>query len=249
LQERRGVSNLLNFNINRELGFTSARTLLFDSNRELTFDPNRELNFSPNRDLGFGKHGVLFRGYVCAACNAIVAPDATSCDECGAVFEEPEARGIMKARPSVFAPTAESRAAPPPPPSPRAPPPPPSLPRPEPASEPTQEPYMERPAPPRSAAPIPPPPPSHIGPPPPAAGAAHFCHNCGARSWAGDAFCWNCGARFTTGAQPATAEPGAQGASPPPTETIQLPPRKAKKVVKDWTETGKSLSEYAEEEK
>src|SRR3970282_302968 len=35
----------------------------------------------------------LFRGYVCANCGAIVSVDATSCDECGAVFEQPESKG------------------------------------------------------------------------------------------------------------------------------------------------------------
>jgi hypothetical protein len=228
------MSNLLNFNTNRELGFPPNRDLVFDPNRDLTFDLNRVLSFDPNRDLGFGKRGVLFRGYVCAACGAIVSVDATSCDECGAVFEAPEEKGIMKAPPPAFRPTAESRAAPPPAPSPWAPPPPP--------------PSFSRPEPPSLAEQRPPPPP-FAGTPPPTPSTARFCPTCGARSWHGDAFCWNCGTRFTGAAKPGTAPPAAFGPSPPPTEAIQLPAHKAKKVVKDWTETGKTLSEYAEEEK
>ncbi len=221
------MANLLNFNANRDLGFSPNRTLVFDPNRDLGFDLNRELNFNPDRDLGFGKRGVLFRGYVCAACGAIVSVDATSCDECGAVFEAPEEKGIMKAPPPASRPTAESRAAAPPMPTPWAPPPPP--------------PSFSRHSPLAPAEPRPaPPPPLFAGTPPPTPSSARFCPTCGARSWQGDAFCWNCGTRFTGAEKPTAA---------PPAEAIQLPPQKAKKVVKDWTETGKTLSEYAEEEK
>src|SRR3972149_2735506 len=79
------MANLLNFN--------SSRTLEFSASHPLLFDPNRDLIFNSDRDIGFGKRGVLFRGYVCANCGAIVSVDATSCDECGAVFEQPESKG------------------------------------------------------------------------------------------------------------------------------------------------------------
>ena len=87
-----------------------------------------------------------------------------------------------------------------------------------------------------------------MAPPTDAPGASRFCPNCGARSWQGDAFCWNCGARFTGSSKVVTASPtGANVPAPPTTETIQLPPKKAKKVTKDWQETGKPLQDYAEE--
>jgi len=35
--------------------------------------------------------------------------------------------------------------------------------------------------------------------------------------------------------------------TPPSAEKVQLPPKKAKKVVKDWQETGKTWEEYSEE--
>ncbi len=227
------MSNLLNFNMNRELGFSPERQLGFDANRPLQFDLNRELTFDPNRDLGFGKRGVLFRGYVCEACGAIVTVDATSCDECGAVFEAPQQKGIMKAPPPLTAPTAEARAAPPPAPTPWVAPPPPAS-----FTHARQTPW---------APPPPPRPVTFAGTPPPTPSSARFCPSCGARSWSGDAFCWNCGSRFTGSAKPAET-PASPGPSPPSTESIQLPPQKAKKVVKDWSETGKTLSEYAEEE-
>jgi hypothetical protein len=231
------MSNLLNFNMNRELGFSPNRPFGFELNRPLTFDINRDLSFNPNRDLGFGKRGVLFRGYVCAACGAIVSADATSCDECGAVFEAPEEKGIMKAPPLSPLLSPEARATPPPQPTQwAAPPPPPSL------GHPVPTPAMERSAPPA------PQPPTFGGTPPPTPSTARFCPSCGARSWSGDAFCWNCGSRFTGASKPA-AGAAAQGSGSPPTESISLPPLKAKKIAKDWSETGKTLSEYAEEEK
>ena len=77
---------------------------------------------------------------------------------------------------------------------------------------------------------------------------ARFCPNCGARSWQGDAFCWNCGARFTASPNVASANPrSADVPIPSSGETVRLPPKKAKKVTKDWQETGKSLQDYAEE--
>ncbi len=105
------MANLLNFNSSRTLEFSAARPLLFDSNRDLIFNSDRELTFNPNRDLGFGKRGVLFRGYVCANCGAIVSVDATSCDECRAVFEQPEPKGPRVGSLSPR-PTPASRAAP-----------------------------------------------------------------------------------------------------------------------------------------
>ena len=219
------MANLLNFNSSRDLGFSHLRELQFDLNRALVFDANRELTFHPNRDLGFGKRGVLFRGYVCENCGAIVSVDATSCDECGAVFAAPKVIGVMKAPPVM---TSEF----------------------ERASTGTSAKTAETPRPPQAPTGFPPPPaPRDIPPtkavvstppvaPSPSTGAAsRFCPNCGARSWQGDAFCWNCGARFT----------GPSVPMPHSAEKVQLPPRKAKKVVKDWQDTNKTLQEYAEE--
>ena len=230
------MANLLNFNSSRDLGFSHVRELQFDLNRALVFDANRELTFHPNRDLGFGKRGVLFRGYVCENCGAIVAVDATSCDECGAVFEAPKAVGVMKAPPvgtSQFerASATAPAAVPEEPPAPRAPVvyPPPPTPR-------------EIPVP-RAAAP-----PTPMATPPSAGSASRFCPNCGARSWQGDALCWNCGARFTGSSNVGTARStGSSTAIPSTAEKIQLPPKRAKKVVKDWQDTNKTLGEYAEE--
>ncbi len=220
------MPNLLNFNSNRDLGFYHIRELQFDLDRPLDFDMNRELVFNPDRDLGFGKKGVLFRGFVCEKCDAIVSVDATSCDACGAVFEKPKLVGVMKASPMMTsdferasAPTttpatkrdgATASSVYPPSPTPRA-------------------------IPPTTAAPQPP----KTAPPtaPTTGSASRFCPNCGARSWQGDAFCWNCGARFT----------GSSVPTPPSAEKVQLPPKKAKKVVKDWQETGKTWEEYSEE--
>jgi len=83
------MAGYLNFDPNRKLEFEPGRSLGFDTGRPLEFQPSRELEFQPNRDLGFGQRGVVFRGYVCPICGALVAPDATSCNECGTVFEGP----------------------------------------------------------------------------------------------------------------------------------------------------------------
>ena len=83
------MAGYLNFDPNRKLAFEPGRPLEFDSGRPLEFQPTRELEFQPNRDLGFGRRGVVFRGYICPICGALVAPDATSCNECGTVFEGP----------------------------------------------------------------------------------------------------------------------------------------------------------------
>ncbi len=228
------MANLLNFITNRDLGFSPTRELHFDPNRDLGFDSNRELDFQPNRDLGFGKRGVLFRGYACAGCGAIVSVDATSCDECGAVFEEPRQKGMKKTSPaklSAFGRTVPKAAA-----APTAAPTPPS-----PAT------YPPPPAPVYSP-PVYTTPTAIGGPASSGATSSRFCPNCGARSWSGDAFCWNCGARFTESPKVVTASPtGANLPVPPTAETVQLPPKKARKVVKDWRETGKTLTDYAEE--
>ncbi len=83
------MAGYLNFDPNRKLEFEPGRPLQFDSSRPLEFQPTRELEFQPNRDLGFGRRGVVFRGYICPICGALVAPDATKCNECGTVFEGP----------------------------------------------------------------------------------------------------------------------------------------------------------------
>jgi len=78
------VGDLLNFNPNRNLEF--------DSGRKLEFNSGRGLEFNLNRDLGFGHRGVVFRGYVCPICGALVSEDTPKCSECGTVFEgEPRA--------------------------------------------------------------------------------------------------------------------------------------------------------------
>ncbi len=83
------MAGYLNFDPNRKLEFDAARPLEFNTGRPLDFQPTRELEFQPNRDLGFGRRGVVFRGYICPICGALVSPDATSCNECGTVFEGP----------------------------------------------------------------------------------------------------------------------------------------------------------------
>ena len=230
------VTNLLNFNSNREIGFSHVRELGFDLNRKLDFDGERELTFDPKRDLGFGKRGVLFRGYVCPNCAAIVSPDATSCGECGAEFQEPKTMGVMKAPPMMTskferAQTATSASPGEEPPVPKIP----AIYPPAPAPRAVPRPQTVAPLPPMTA-------------PQPAESASRFCPNCGARSWQGDAFCWNCGARFAGPAKVVATSPlGSNAPIPSSAEKIQLPPKKAKKVVKDWQDTGKTWEEYSEE--
>ncbi len=93
------VGDLLNFNPNRNLEFDPGRTLEFDA--------GRGLEFSPNRDLGFGQRGVVFRGYVCPICGALVTEDTPKCPECGTVFE-----GEPRATPPATPPTAGKPKAP-----------------------------------------------------------------------------------------------------------------------------------------
>lgn len=202
------MANLLNFNPSRIIEFSPNRNLDFTVDRTLVFDPNRGLGFQPNRDLGFGKRGVLFRGFACESCGALASPDATICDECGALFED------AKTMPRI-PPEREVRAV-------------------------TEE----------TASPVPAtlPPPASTTPlveTARAKAAGRFCPNCGARSWSGDAFCWNCGFRFSGGQS--TAPPATARKSAVATEAIRLPQKRAKKVMKDWQETEKSLSEFAEE--
>jgi hypothetical protein len=85
------MAGYLNFDPNRKLEFEPGRPLEFNPGRPLEFQPSRELEFQPNRDLGFGRRGVVFRGYICPICGALVSPDSTRCNECGAVFEGPPA--------------------------------------------------------------------------------------------------------------------------------------------------------------
>jgi len=81
------MADLLNFNPHRELEFTPGRPLEFDARRPLEFDSRRALEFNANRDLGFGRRGVVFRGFVCPICGALVTEDAKRCNECGTVFD------------------------------------------------------------------------------------------------------------------------------------------------------------------
>jgi len=75
--------------------------------------------------------------------------------------------------------------------------------------------------------------------------AAGFCPNCGARAWSGDAFCWNCGVRF--GGAGHAAPPAMAAKLAPAPEAIRLPQKRAKKIMKDGQEMGKSPSRFAEE--
>src|SRR6266571_2592647 len=86
--EWRAMADLLNFNSDRELEFTPGRPLEFDARRPLEFDSRRALEFNANRDLGFGRRGVVFRGFVCPICGALVTEDAKRCNECGTVFDD-----------------------------------------------------------------------------------------------------------------------------------------------------------------
>jgi predicted RNA-binding Zn-ribbon protein involved in translation (DUF1610 family) len=86
--ERGGaMADLLNFKPDRKLAFETGRPLQFDPRRSLGFDSRRDLGFAQNRDLGFGRRGVVFRGFVCPICGALVTEDAKRCSECGAVFD------------------------------------------------------------------------------------------------------------------------------------------------------------------
>src|SRR2546428_5246337 len=181
------MANLLNFDSNREIGFSYHRTLNFELARDLNFDLTRELYSQPNRPFGFGRRGVLSRGYECPNCRAIVSAGATSCDECGAVFQAATVVGVPTKAPTVMILESKERSGP-------------SIPAPLQSPPPAEA----RPAPiPRSLpvpAPLPPPTPAYTAAPPAASGAgassSRFCPNCGARSWQGDAFCWNSWARF-----------------------------------------------------
>src|SRR6266540_719051 len=82
------MADLLNFNPDRKLEFVPGRPLEFDARRPLEFDSRRALEFNANRDLGFGRRGVVFRGFVCPICGALVTEDAKRCNECGAVFDD-----------------------------------------------------------------------------------------------------------------------------------------------------------------
>ena len=100
------MGDILNFSPDRKLEFDVHRPLEFDSRRPLEFDARRDLEFHVNRDLGFGRRGVVFRGYVCPICGALVSPDANRCNECGTVFDG----GPRVARPPTASPaTHEAR--------------------------------------------------------------------------------------------------------------------------------------------
>ncbi len=103
------MADLLNFNPDRKLEFVPGRPLEFDARRPLEFDSRRALEFNANRDLGFGRRGVVFRGFVCPICGALVTEDAKRCNECGTVFDD----GSRAAAPP--APTVPGKAAPAPP--------------------------------------------------------------------------------------------------------------------------------------
>jgi len=108
MEKRQGggtLGDILNFNPDRELAFDPTRRVDFDPGRSVAFDPSRSLSFHPNRDLGFGHRGIVFRGYVCPICGALVAEDARRCDECGTSFDGRE-RAAGPAMPPAPAPPA-----------------------------------------------------------------------------------------------------------------------------------------------
>ncbi|OGS46730.1 MAG: hypothetical protein A3K66_00840 [Euryarchaeota archaeon RBG_16_67_27] len=100
----RVVGDILNFNPDRGRSFDPSRGRTFDSQRPLEFDSGRNLEFNQNRDLGFGHRGVVFRGYVCPICGAIVTEDTRQCGECGTVFEV-EPRAAKPTAPALESPT------------------------------------------------------------------------------------------------------------------------------------------------
>lgn len=109
------MADLLNFNPNREREFSPGRPLEFDARRPLEFDPRRGLEFNANRDLRFGRRGVVFRGFVCPICGALVTEDAKRCNECGTVFDDGSRAGgppVPKV-PGKTAPAAPKSPAPP----------------------------------------------------------------------------------------------------------------------------------------
>ncbi len=173
------MTKLLNFNPQRDLGFDVDRDLQFDSERSLLFDSERNLDFDPNRDLGFGKRGIIFRGYVCSNCKALVNPMAIECNECGAVFEP--ARKKARMTPKKKAPE-------------RA-----------------------------------------------------FCVYCGYPASASDIYCRNCGLKVS---RAPTQFPRARTERTPRRggyETVKLSEQRGKKVLSDWSETGKDFQEFVEE--
>lgn len=104
------MADLLSFNSNRKLEFEPGRPLEFDPRRPLEFDSRRDLEFNQNRDLGFGRRGVVFRGFVCPICGALVTEDAKKCNECGTLFEgSPRAAGPPAGKPPPTGPAEKVR--------------------------------------------------------------------------------------------------------------------------------------------
>lgn len=163
------MPEILEFDPDRELGFDPSRSRQFDPNRDLGFDSDRELGFSPGRDLGFGKRGPVFRGFVCPVCGIQVTETQSSCDGCGATFDQRPPHPEAPQEPSPLPPP------PPPPPAHRIP-------------------EVGGPLP-----PPPPPPPAVRPPSSPKRVDVQNCIYCGARVGSGDGFCWNCGNRVVIG--------------------------------------------------
>ncbi len=172
------MTKLLNFNPYRALGFDVDRDLWFRSDRKLFFDSDRDLDFDVNRDLGFGERGIIFRGYVCSNCRALVNPMAVECNECGAVFEAREKKA--PARP--------------------------------------KEAEAERP----------------------------FCVYCGYPSSGSDVYCRNCGLKITR-APPPMSQTLTERTPMSRYESVKLSKEKGKKILTDWSETGKDFREFVEE--
>lgn len=174
------MTKLLNFSPQRELGFDLDRNLHFSSDRDLLFDSDRSLDFDPNRDLGFGKRGIIFRGYVCSVCKALVNPMAAECNECGAVFETAE-----KKRPKVI---------------------------------------------PKEAVP-----------------ERSFCVYCGYPASGSDIYCRNCGLKVSRTPTHLSRTRTERTARTGGYETVRLSKERGKKVLSDWSETGRDFQEFVEE--
>lgn len=156
------------------MGFDQNRNLQFDPDRDLDFDLNRDLSFDPNRDLGFGRRGILFRGYVCSACGAIVNPLSEECNECGAVFVSRKRKTAQRVKPEL-----------------------------------------------------------------------KYCIYCGHPVTKTDVYCRNCGLKVPgSHATPrgSTRTEQAMGGY----ESLKLSEKKGKKVLTDWSETGRDFEEFVE---
>jgi hypothetical protein len=89
LNSLKPISELLNFNSERDLMFDPEREWNFSLDRDLNFDMERELSFDADRDIHFGHNSIFFRGYLCPSCKRQVPRDTTACSVCGATYTKP----------------------------------------------------------------------------------------------------------------------------------------------------------------